>query len=67
MTSTSIRLGESDVIIETLGGGDGVVNATAFALMKATSLLVGIGADSRRPSSHLGAPYYISSGILHRK
>ena len=38
---------ESDVIVETLGGpgSDGVVNATAFGLMREKSMLVGIGSD----------------------
>ena len=36
---------ESDVIVETLGGGDDVINATAFGLMKETSMLIGVGSD----------------------
>lgn len=36
---------ESDVIVETLAGGRDVVNATAFSLMKETSMLVGVGSD----------------------
>jgi lactate dehydrogenase-like 2-hydroxyacid dehydrogenase len=36
---------ESDVIVETLAGGRNVVNATAFSLMKETSMLVGVGSD----------------------